>query len=200
MEKFPFLSAAQCFRFNEAFGAGIFFFFFSSSLSWKVSHSWNRELSAVCFSSLERDLGTLPTKPHGNGQFEEHSSPRHRKPKHMSLRLHSSSWWPKGWLAVLMSPKSRASSRPLHLTFDGREGGGRERVFQPPGPQPGPETPVVKAEQGCLEWLSVGPFIMGPWVGPGRACVSLPRVLACQDPAKLFPQSHPHPRGPQPQA
>lgn len=61
----PFSSRGS--RLHWAFGAGIVFF--SSSRSWKGSHSWSRLLSAVCFSSLERDLGTLSTEPQRNGPF-----------------------------------------------------------------------------------------------------------------------------------
>ena len=112
--------------------------------------------------------------------------------------MRSPSRWLKGWLAVLMSPKSRASSRPLHLTFDGCDGGGRERRFQPPGPRPGPETPVVKAEQGCPEWLSVGPFIMRPWVGLGSLSNACPECL--WGPSQTLPPGPTlTPGGPQPQ-
>lgn len=174
MGKLAIALCSNCFRFNQALGAGIIFFF--PSQFWKVSHSWGRLLSAVCFSPSQRDLGPLPTKPRRNGQFEELSSPQASKP------LGCKSWLPQ------------TVPGPSTFTRGGRGDGGRERGFQPTGPRPGPGTPVVKAELG-LHCEAPRQPIHHAALGGSRQSLSNAVCSARLGSVRLGPKSHPRPRG-----
>ena len=154
-----------------------------------MSHSCSRLLSTVCFSSLERDLGRLPTKPQGKRQFEGTQTPN-TWGLDCTLSPKEQKSCPRG----PDRPQSGAGCRPLLFYIWWQRRWGKGRSFQPTGPRPGPETSVVKAELGLHQWLPVGPFIIWPWVGLTRAWVIF-AWGACVDPAGHAPQSHPHPRG-----